>query len=111
MLKLGSRAAVLIAQRANLPVELVRELGTSGGESLAHFDGNDTGAGRSTSVWGKQQVEAAGFTYKFGDEGLPDGRHTGERLLHMVMIISKHCSMGEGPGEPPPPVTRNPCHL
>ena len=69
-------------------------LGSSGGETLAHLDQNDTGAGRGDDPWGLSDFTASGRTYLYGDEGI-EGRHAREELWHLVMIISYKCTSAE----------------
>ena len=90
--------AARIAKRGLLSSESVEMVTRSAGRSYAHVDHNDTGAGgeaHTPSTWGKEDLEAAGFNYIYGAEGLADGRHRGEPLLHMVMIISYKCTSRE----------------
>lgn len=98
LFRAGAHVVPLIARRLGLTVEEVAALVHSHGESCAHLDGNDTGAGgleHNGPTWGKADVEAAGFTYVYGAEGLADGRHRGELLMHLVMVIAYKCTPGE----------------
>jgi len=66
--------------------------------TVTHFDFNDTGPGGRKDPhgkWGKGPLTDAGFSYIYGDEGLPDGQHKGEQLWHMVMVISFKCTEKE----------------
>jgi hypothetical protein len=98
LLFIGQAVCRTVSRKTGIPFKYIVELGNSKGVSKAHFDDNDTGAGNKVHghvPWGLASLKAAGFTYRYGDEGLPDGRHRGEPLLHMVMIISKHCTIKE----------------